>query len=114
MNNDMSNAFYQIGKAFPSFYATRELRHILFGSYASTTAANTCVILAWLLATGALAVAMYWMSWNKAGKSMNQIVRSRIMLGESVEQVQEQAVSPAEKSMAPSIHTASIKQTAYY
>jgi hypothetical protein len=112
MNNDMSNAFYQIGKAFPAFYATRELRHILFGSYASTTAANTCIILAWLLATGALAAAMYWMKWNKVGKSMNQIVRNKIMLGEPVEE--SQAVSPIAKSIQGSIEAPSIKQTAYY
>jgi len=49
IHRDLQYSFFSIGKAFPMFYATREIKYIYFGSGKHTQASNILIILGWAI-----------------------------------------------------------------
>jgi len=53
--------FFKIGKAFPMFYAVRELKYIYFGTGKHTQTANVLIILAWTIVFLPLSLILYYL-----------------------------------------------------
>jgi len=61
LHRDLQYGFFKIGKAFPMFYAVRELKYIYFGSGKHTQTANVLIILAWTIVFLPLSLILYYL-----------------------------------------------------
>jgi len=64
IHHDLQYRFFKIGKAFPMYYATREIKYIYFGSGKHTQTENILIIFAWVIVTVIASYYLYYLELN--------------------------------------------------
>ncbi|OUM70046.1 hypothetical protein PIROE2DRAFT_57094 [Piromyces sp. E2] len=72
LHRDLQYGFFKIGKAFPMFYAVRELKYIYFGSGKHTETINVIVILLWTIVFLPLSLVLYYFELRKKRASFHK------------------------------------------
>ncbi|ORX41878.1 hypothetical protein BCR36DRAFT_338528 [Piromyces finnis] len=72
LHQNIQYGFFKIGKAFPMFYAVRELKYIYFGSGKHTQTANVLIILAWTVVSLPISLFLYYLELKNKRAKINK------------------------------------------
>jgi len=78
MHHDLQFKFFSIGKLFPMYYATREIKYIYFGSGKHTQTSNILILLCWAVGALCVSYSLYYLELkakreNYKTKNANEI-----------------------------------------